>query len=334
VERIDAHFRRVRPTALVVDEDATPLPRTAVAVARQRGAGSFVVQHGAPVCRFGFAPPAADQVLVWGPSSQRQLAEWGVPPERIQSVGSPRHKRLPEKRSRGQLAASRHRAVSSPQKALPRVLLLATTPPRGERPDVINSHFTRRTYAEMLRAALGAVSKLPGARLTVKLHPRAPYDPIALGVLSEFPSLVVRIVRRGPVERWIGRADCVLSCFSSAGIDATLSGVPVIQLQPAGSGAILPHQAWGMLGTARSQAELEPLLAQALNNVGRVERSETHDSSPNPNVFTDLGPSAAARIAEAVLAQWEPAEPPDGNPTQTARSRATRPRSRTLSGSP
>jgi hypothetical protein len=66
VERIDAHFRRVRPHALVLDQDGTPMARAAAALARRHGAASWVVQHGAPVCRFGFAPLAADRIVAWG----------------------------------------------------------------------------------------------------------------------------------------------------------------------------------------------------------------------------------------------------------------------------
>jgi hypothetical protein len=219
-------------------------------------------------------------------------------------------------------------------------LLLATTPPRDDRPDAIAMHFTRRTYAEMLRAALGAVSRRPGARLTVKLHPRAPHDPVVRAVLSEFPSVATRVVRRGPVEKWIRRSDCVLSCFSSAGVDATLTGVPVIQLVPVGSGTILPHHEWGMLGTARTRAELEPLLAQALADAGSTERGETDaHAGPGPNVFADLGRSAAARIAEQVLASWEPADDvagiePASGASETDSTRPRPARAPTLSRSP
>ena len=43
----------------------------------------FVVQHGAPGGRFGFAPLAADRFLAWGRSSARQLVDWGVPSETV-----------------------------------------------------------------------------------------------------------------------------------------------------------------------------------------------------------------------------------------------------------
>ena len=53
-------------------ETAEPLARAAVAVARRHGCRSFVVPHGAPCCRFGFSPAAADNLLAWGESSRRK----------------------------------------------------------------------------------------------------------------------------------------------------------------------------------------------------------------------------------------------------------------------
>ncbi|HEV3024345.1 MAG TPA: hypothetical protein VGX76_17840, partial [Pirellulales bacterium] len=86
---IDGHFRAVRPTRLVLDEDATPLKRAALAIARRWGAQSTVVQHGAPCGPFGFAPLAADEICIWGESTRRQLATWGVANERIRVTGWP-----------------------------------------------------------------------------------------------------------------------------------------------------------------------------------------------------------------------------------------------------
>jgi len=316
LEQIDAHFRRVRPHALVLDEDATPFARAAVALARRHGVRSYVVQHGAPCCRFGFAPAAADQVLVWGESSQWQLTRWSVPAGRIQVTGSPRHDDLLRR-----LAKARQEAAqkSSGEKQSPfRVLLLATVPPRDDRPDSVVLNLTRATYAEMLRMAAAAVERIPAAELIVKLHPRAPDDPIVRQMLAAFPSLSSRVVRTGALERWVAEADCVLSCVSSAGVEATLAGVPVIQLLPPGTGGVLPHQQWGMLGTARNEAQLERLLS-------RVMAGHGNGSGPDPNVFANLEGPAAARIAEAVLADPSPAPRPRS---------AERQKSATASGKP
>lgn len=297
VERIDEHFRRVRPDALVLDEDATPLARAAVGLARRHGAASFVVQHGAPLCRFGFSPIAADGILVWGRSSQEQLVRWAVPSDRIFVVGSAKHDTLYRAWSRGAGGRSRRRLLGDPEHRPPRFLLLATVPPRDDRPDATALHLNRRTYAEMLRTALAVVATIPGAELVMKLHPRTPDDPIAHAALAAFPSVESRVVGRGPLEPWLARADCVLSCISSAGVDSTLTGVPVIQLLPTGSGDVLPHQPWGMLGTARTEAELRQLVTQAF--AGPAEIAE--NTNPNPNTFLHLDGRAVERIADVVL---------------------------------
>jgi len=287
--QIDAHFRQVRPEVLVLDEDATPMARAAVAAARPHGAASLVVQHGVPCCRFGFAPPAADRVLVWGLSSARQLTEWGVPAERISVAGIPQHDGL-----RGEIPA--------PWEARPpRILLLTTVPPRDHRPDAVALHLTARTYAEMLRTAFATVAGIDGAELIVKLHPRADRDPIVRALRSEFRSIRCRVVRRGTLEPWLRGIDCVLSCGSSAGVEATLAGLPVIQLAPP-RGYFPAHDQWGLAGTAHGEIELQKLLARVLVEGWRPP------AVADPEVFAAVGEPAAARIAQ--IATRGPASQP------------------------
>ncbi len=287
VEQVERHFLRIRPDALVLDEDQTPFHRAAVAAARRHGVRSFVVQHGAPCCRFGFAPLEADEFLAWGLSTRNQLARWAVPTERITTVGSLH----PGGVIHGQRA---RKADDRPA----RIVLLTTVPPRDERPDAVVFHFNRTTYREMVDTAAAAVSRLPAAELLVKMHPRAAGDPVVESAVARNPRLHVRWVRTGSLDDCLAEADCVLSCLSSAGIEATLAGLPVIQLAPVGSGRVLPHEEWGLLGTARTETELDRLLAQALSSDWRPA------AVPNPDVFfheTADATSTAARIAEIVL---------------------------------
>ena len=301
IERIDAHFRRVRPDALVLDEDATPLTRAAVAVGRRYGAGSLVVQHGAPYCRFGFTPPAADRILVWGRSSRRRLIDWGVPAGRIRVTGSPQHDLLCQK-----LQRPRNRPAGDTTGGPARILLLATVPPRDHRPDAVALHLTGRTYARMLRMAFAAVAaidgaELPdGAELIIKLHPRGGDDPVVRSLQAEFRSVDSRLVRRGRLEKWLAGASCVLSCASSAGVEATLAGLPVIQLAPPGASGFLAHVRWGLLATARSEAELRNLLARVVADGWPAPRV------PDPSVFAGFDGPAAGRIADEVLAPIGP----------------------------
>src|SRR5207244_415317 len=76
----------------------------------------------------------------------------------------------------------------------------------------------------------------------------------------EFPGFRCRIVRRGNIRQLVRQAACVLNCTSSAGIEAGLLGVPVIELIPAGSLDLVPASQWGTLGPARTEGELRRLL--------------------------------------------------------------------------
>ena len=308
VDQIGAHFRRVKPDALVLDQDATPFARAAVGLARELGSRSFVVQHGAPAGRFGFAPLAADKILVWGRSSRQTLLRWGVADDRVQVTGSPRHDKL----SRTFLRSIRKPSAKATRRP-PEILLLATVPPNDHRPAGVQVHLTRSTYAKMLHEAFWAVDRLPNATLVVKLHPRSPNDAVARRLVTQFDQLHARVVTDGPLERWISQANCVLSCLSSAGIDATLAGVPVIQLLPEGCGNVLPAHEWGLLGSATNGIEIERLMARAL-----ASRAEPPASLEE--VFHRLDGASAARIAAAVLASQD--SPPERRASRSRHSPA------------
>jgi hypothetical protein len=239
-----------QPTHTAVDEDATPLPRIVLAAARNVGASSEVRQHGACGVRFGFAPLLADRIVVRDAGSQAQLLEWGVERHRIELVESQYS------------APSNHRVSGRPGK----ILLLGTTPPRDDRPDAVTYHLTTRTYAEMLDTALAAVDELAEVELVVRRHPRAAHDPTFDRIRRRYPNLRVCMSRRRErLSDLVAAADCVLSCASSAGIEAARAGRPVIQLLPAGSGNVLPAEWYGLRGSARSLKDLRELLPDALS---------------------------------------------------------------------
>lgn len=295
VDALAAHFHRVRPAAVVLDEDATPWARAVLAAARDVGARSLVVQHGAPCCRFGFAPLAADEICVWGRASRSQLLRWDVPENQVRVTGSPYHDRL-----RRRLRAGRSRIGAGT--GAPRLLMFATVPPRDERPDALAIHWTRTSYADVLRASFDGALRAGCREMIVKLHPRAGRDPILDAAIADHPRLAVRLVRRGRLERLLRGIDCVLSCGSSAGIDATLSGIPVIQVLPTGASDFLSREPWGLAGTARTADELRRLLAEALSPARRP-------AAIDPHVFSQFPTPAADRIVAAIFDRREQSSP-------------------------
>lgn len=298
---------RYRPHAVLVDEDATPFARAAVAVARRWGARSYVVQHGAPYCRFGFAPLAADEMLAWGSASVRQLARWGISPRRVIAAGCPalhlaplqggkRAEDSPRRPPRPVQPASGAVAAAIGRRA-PTILMFATVPPRDGRPDALALQLTSRRYQNLLHGALEAISRLRPVELLIKRHPRSGTDAILDALVRLRPPFPVRFVS-GSLRRLVARAHCVLSCMSSAGVEAAHLGVPVIELAPPGA-AGLPAEHWGMIGTAHSAEELYGLLHRVLRGEGQMGNADRRE------VFASTGRKAARRIAEIVLENSE-----------------------------
>ena len=300
---IDAHWRRLRPTHLVLDEDATPLPRAALAVASRWGTPSTVVQHGAPCVRFGFAPLAADQICVWGEASRQQLTRWGVPPQRIVVTGSPRHdrRRTTDPTGRRQhaqpTASGSQRVPCANQPAQPTVLVLDTVPPRDERPDALGFHLTTATYRQMIHVALEAIARRGRARVLVRPHPRTTGSSPWPLAAARWPGLEVVVDRRGDLFAHAAAARCVVSCASSAGIEATLAGAAVVQLLPVGSGDVLPAEGFGLLGSARTVDELDALLERVWNQPAAAMARGAAVSA-----LAAFAGGAARRVVDAVLA--------------------------------
>ena len=167
---------------------------------------------------------------------------------------------LPLNRSRMRLSGT-----SRPSHKTARtVLILANLPARDDRPDGVAFHLTRDTHQAMLRAALTACATAPGLRVIVKLHPRQQGTEPWPELLREFPDLPLQLVRRGRWTDYLSQSHAVVSCASSAGVEAARLGWPVVQLLPQGCADILPARRWGLVGSAVTADELRPLLRIAL----------------------------------------------------------------------
>ena len=280
---------------LVLDQDATPLARAAIAAARQLSIPTWVVQHGVTGVRFGFAPLAADRFLAADRASCRQLVDWGVHRERIEVTGSPSLDALRE-------SFATQRPTPGPGKTnerRPKFLLLASTPPRDQRPDAVTFHLTSQTYDELIEIACRAVASVDGAELLVKAHPRDPRGIALRNCLARFPELSARMVEQ-PLAQLLHGVDVVLSCASTAGVEAAALGWPVIQLLPRGSATLLPAADYGMIGTARNFGELVALLPAALDLSLKNERIQTASGIPANPHLPHIKNQAARRIVDLV----------------------------------
>ena len=289
VEQINQALDTIRPAMVVVDQDGTPFNRALIAGARARGLRTFVVQHGVPFVSFGFAPLEADYICAWGDTSRQQLTHWGVSPDRVLVTGSPAHDR---QRLTTRIAS---RKPASSEGRPPHFVLLATVPPNDARPDLVAYHCTRASYERMLRTAFDVLSEYENATVLVKPHPRDTSQRLLHRLLGDYPALDALVVSRGSVEQCVRDADCVLSCASSSGVEATLAGVPVVQLMPEGSRDLIRAEDWGLVGTARRAEDLRKLIDRAIYDPSA--RRKGH----NPSIIGNSTRTAAAQIVDYLL---------------------------------
>lgn len=274
----EAAWERRPPRLVLVDQDAGGLQRGAIELARRDGATGLVVQHGIPAVRFGFLPLAADALCVWGATSAATFREWGLESGRIWVTGSPKHDAVQAVPGTG--------APSRPR----RLLILGTTSPREDRPDALAFHWTTAS-ARLFRAVPAEVARRrPDLEVVFRPHPRERGGKRPKGGKVR--------TDRGPLDRSLAAADVVLTLASTAGAEALLYGLPVIQWMPGESLDMLPAERWGWAACVRSVEELLDCLAELELRGRSAGRTE--------DVFAQtLRPAApiAATVAEALLAR-------------------------------
>lgn len=276
---VTRQFDRMRPAAILLDEEVTPLKRVLLRAAQQIATPVAVIQHGAPFVKLASVPLLAERLFVWGEASRQQYEEWGVPRERIRITGSPK------------ALAARRRFVPRRERAPATILLIATTSPRPERPEPVGLQFTRQSYRRMLQNAAAAVAALQNARLLVKLHPRERDSGFYREIFREFPGLEVEFIDRDCLHDLWPQCDAVLSCPSTGGWEAAYYGLPVVQLLPANAVGLPSAAACGMQGDAHTAEDIRRLLEKSL--------AAGDDIACRPErLFAATGAEAAGRIAD------------------------------------
>ena len=293
------HVERLRPDYVVVDEDATPLPRAILACARRRGARTIAVQHGVCGIRFGFVPQQADVCCVWDRASARQLTVWGISADRIRVTGSPYVEAMLQ-----EVAALRTRRPAHDRTSRPlRIAVVGAPPPRDDRPDAVEFRWTSQAYAELTDAAFGALAARADVEVWVRPHPRAASDPHWARGVARLPSASVRDVSHLSQAECLAGVDGVLSFPSSLGVEAARAGLPVVLLMPARAGAILPAAWYGLRGPASTEREITAAIDDLVARRGR-------SSSAFAGTDLSMPRDSARRIVDVVF---------DREPTDAAR---------------
>ena len=261
---------------------------------RPDGARACLIQHGL-LTLHNEAYLDHDRYLVWGDRDRRALVDLGAAPATVAVTGSPAMDHVADRRAAqagGTEPRSRH------------VLYL---PSRSD-----GRFITTRQAEAMLEAVKTAVEAVPGATLTVKVHPSDRST-----VFDDVPGAVV--VRSGDVLELIATADVVVASTSTAGLEACALNRPVLLLAPPGIEVPDDYQRYD---AAVVVGELDPAvigaaLAELVDDGPVALRLAEGRRALVDDVFDGLVPGAAGRIAEelrAMAADHEPAASAVGSP--------------------
>lgn len=198
---IELYLTQTAPVGVAIASDQHRIGRLAVAVARKMGIKSVVVQHGMPQARVGYLPVVADHIAAWSDASREWFVSGGTDPEKVTVTGNPR---------------------------IDRLSMVAATAPQDFRVLLALSGGAPGMNEALTRGVLEALRDLPGAALTVKLHPGLRDWGSVRRTIRSQRRVRVEVLWRTPIDDALRRATVVVVNRSSVVLDAMLAGRPVV----------------------------------------------------------------------------------------------------------
>lgn len=266
-------LERLRPRLVVLRASTSPQTHFAIlaSVSRALRIPSVEFQHGLEYTgEDSFTLRKNAQHLgVYGPLLKKELVSAGIPHERIESIGSPRFDVYRETRSIRENRGERH---------APGVLSVLCIYPDFSYGDDSDS-YEIDTY---MRGVAEALTSVQGARLTVKLRGARREAFFRRRIAELCKGIPHTVIRDSPLSALFAHSDIVVSCYSTAMIEAMLSGVPLVffaatPLHRRFAERLAPYMSAGAFALAHSEEELARALralTSASERRAQVERAD------------------------------------------------------------
>lgn len=212
---LDNLLGKLTPKAILLTSDAHRIGRIVVQLAKSRGISTYVIQHGAPIWKYGYVPVVADKMLVWGGDAFDWFVSHGVPAEKLNIVGNPRFDNL--------TLVELKKNNCQP----PKVLLL---------PNPID----RALISRMISSFILSTRSHDGP-VIIKLHPS---ETDIEWFQREIPAQLknkIHISTRPLNELDIGLGDIAVVANSTAGVDVVLLGGAIVNVELPGMPNPIPY---------------------------------------------------------------------------------------------
>lgn len=226
IEAYREAFAALRPAVVLSTTYSSATGRAAALAARQFGARAVYLQHGLFPDYRVFSSFCHDTLLLWGECNARSLTNFGIEPRRIRVTGATIYDKL-QQRAPGD---SRFPRAGEPLE----VAFMAS-----RTGGMMVSHAKAKNC---LLAVARAASQVPGARLTVKIHP-GDATSLVNEVMQEFPDF--RVIRSGSSQDVIMQSDLVIVASSTTGLEACAAGKPLFVLDVIDDPNAVPYVGYG-----------------------------------------------------------------------------------------
>jgi hypothetical protein len=220
---------KLNPKAILLTSDAHRIGRIVVQIAKRRGIRTYVIQHGAPIWKYGYIPVVADKMLVWGEDAFDWFVSHGVPAEKLAIVGNPRFDNL---------------TIHEPKKntGQPQKLLLLPNP--------IDRSLTSRMISSFI-----ASTGFHDGPVIIKLHP----SETDIGWFKQkIPAKLrkqIQISTKPLSEVNIRLGDVAVVANSTAGVDVVLLGGSIVNIDLPGMPNPIPYSKY-MVGVSTNLENL------------------------------------------------------------------------------
>lgn len=241
-----------KPDIIVVVNDLTLFGRAAVAAGKLLDIPSLRISASVVGPKQRMPPVSADYLAVSGEAIKEVYVQSGVNPEKITITGDPRFDKL-FKRDR-----QKDRAIIFSKFGIDpaRKLVVLTT-------ENIEEEETRK----ILNAVYLAVKDNNDLYLIVKPHPVEP-SLLHHNLLETMGLDNACVVEKADIYELLNAADCVITSFSTTGLEAMMLDRPVISINLTGKPDKMPYAASGAATGVYQEEALNQVLMDALKNNG------------------------------------------------------------------
>lgn len=206
---------KLAPKAILLASDAHRIERIIVQVAKKQEVATYVVQHGAPIWRYGYVPVVADKMLVWGEDAFNWFVKHGVPSEKLVIVGNPRFDKLA--------------VINLEKKRVAKMKLFLL-------PNPIDRDLT----SKMISSFISAVRFHDGPAI-IKLHPSETDIDWFRDQIPEHLKSKIQISTLPLAEVGISMGDVAVVGNSTAGVDVVLLGGTIVNVKLPGMPNPIPY---------------------------------------------------------------------------------------------